>query len=328
MNILYTLNDKFVPQVAAGICSVCENNKDIDEINFYLISKEITDENKKKLVEFGKQYNRNVIIKELGNIKQYFDFEFDTTGWNSIVLARLILDKFLPEKMEKVLYLDGDTIVRGSLKELWNTDIEDYVIGASIEPTVDKDRKKNLGLELKPYYNAGVLLVNLKKWKQINAGKIILDYYKKNNGKLFANDQDAINGSLSDNILTILPKYNFYNIFYQYPYNFLKKLMKPVEYIDKDDFEKCVENPIIIHYLGEERPWRTGNNHKYKDDYLKYLNKTPWKNQGMESGWRLYFICWDIFNFISRPFPLIRYKIINSLIPTFMKIRSKKVKKV
>lgn len=49
----------------------------------------------------------------MGDIKQYFDFEFDTTGWNSIVLARLVLDKFLPEDMEKVLYLDGDTIVRG-----------------------------------------------------------------------------------------------------------------------------------------------------------------------------------------------------------------------
>ena len=41
LNILYTLNDKFVPQVSAGICSICENNKDFDEINFYLISDEI-----------------------------------------------------------------------------------------------------------------------------------------------------------------------------------------------------------------------------------------------------------------------------------------------
>lgn len=327
MNILYTLNDKFVPQVAAGICSVCENNKDIENIYFYLISKEITDENKKKLIEFGKKYNREVIIKELGDIKKYFDFEFDTTGWNSIVLARLIMDKFLPDNMEKVLYLDGDTIVRGSLKYLWNTDLKKYVLGASIEPTVDKIRKKNLGLEFKPYYNAGVLLVNLKKWKQINAGKIILDYYKKNNGKLFANDQDAINGSLSDSIYTLLPKYNFFNIFYQYPHKFLKKLMGQVEYIDKDDFEECVKNPIIIHYLGEERPWREGNHHKYRDEYVKYLNKTPWNNQGIEKGWNLYFICWDIFNFLTKPFPAIRYRIINSLIPTIMKIRSKKIKK-
>ena len=171
------------------------------------------------------------------------------------------------------------------------------------------------------------VLVNLKKWKQLNAGKVILDYYKKNNGKLFANDQDAINGSLSDNIYTLLPKYNFYNIFYQYSYYFLRKLMQPVEYIKKEAFEECVENPIIIHYLGEERPWRLGNHHKYRDDYLKYLNKTPWENQGMERGWNLYFICWYIFNFLTKPFPTIRYKIINSLIPTFIKMRSKKIKK-
>ena len=46
MNIVYTLNDKFVPQVAAGICSVCENNLNASNINFYLISNEISDENK------------------------------------------------------------------------------------------------------------------------------------------------------------------------------------------------------------------------------------------------------------------------------------------
>lgn len=327
MNILYTLNDKFVPQVAAGICSVCENNKEEKEITFYLISKEITDKNKENLIEFGKKYNREVIIKELGDIKQYFDFEFDTTGWNSIVLARLILDKFLPENMEKVLYLDGDTIVRNSLKELWNTNLENNVLAASIEPTVDKTRKKDLGLELKNYYNAGVLLINLKKWREIGAGKVILDYYKENNGKLFANDQDAINGALVDKIYTLSPTYNFYNIFYQYNYRFLKKLMKPVRYIDEKIFNKAVQNPTIIHYLGEERPWRIGNHHKYKNDYLYYLNKTPWKNQGMEKGWRLYFVCWDIFNFITKPFPGLRYKIINALIPAFIKKRAKKNKK-
>ncbi len=306
MNILYTLNDKFVPQVAAGICSVCENNKEMDNITFYLISKEISETNKKKLIDFGKSYNRDVIIKELGDINQYFDFEFDTTGWNSIVLARLILDKFLPNEVEKVLYLDGDTIVRGSLEELWNTDLKDYVLAASIEPTVDKKRKNDLGLEKYPYYNAGVLLVNLKKWREEKVGKAILDFYKKNDGKLFANDQDAINGSLVGKIYTLLPKYNFYNIFYQYSYKFLKKLMNPVKYFEYEEFINCVKEPIIIHYLGEERPWRKGNHHKYKNDYIKYLDKTPWKGQNYEEGWNLYFICWDIFNFVTKPFPRIK----------------------
>ena len=93
MNIVYTLNDKFVPQVAAGICSVCENNLNASNINFYLISNGISDENKALLKEFVKSYKRKISIIELGDIKKYFDFEFDTTGWNSIVLARLIVDK-------------------------------------------------------------------------------------------------------------------------------------------------------------------------------------------------------------------------------------------
>ncbi|MBR3254762.1 MAG: glycosyltransferase family 8 protein [Clostridia bacterium] len=327
MNILYTLNDKFVPQVAAGICSVCENNKEVENITFYLISKEITNENKNKLINFSKKYGRETIIIELGDIKNYFDFEFDTTGWNSIVLARLVLDKLLPKEINKVLYLDGDTIVRGSIEELWNINLSNHVLAASIEPTVDKIRKEKLGLKGYPYYNAGVLLINLEKWRNEKIGKKILDFYKKNDGKLFANDQDAINGALKDNIYTLLPKYNFYNIFYQYPYKFLNKLMEDVKYFDYNQFQQCVKNPIIIHYLGEERPWRKGNHHKYKNDYEKYLNLTPWAGKNYETGWRTYFIFWYIFNFITKPFPGIRYKIINSLIPTIMKIRSKKVKK-
>ena len=326
MNILYTLNDKFVPQVSAGICSVGENNKDIEKINFYLMSLKITNDNKKKLKNFiKKKYNRDIIYIELDDLNKYFDFDFDTNGWNPIVLARLLLDKLLPSNLDRILYLDGDTIVRGSLKELWNTNMGDKIIAASIEPTIDKIRKSNLGLENKPYYNAGVLLVDLNNWRKYDAGKVVIDFYRKNNGKLFANDQDAINGSLNDKILTLSPKYNFYNIFYQYNYKFLSKLCD-FKYIDKSTYDDALKNPTIIHYLGEERPWRTGNKHKYKNDYLNYLSITPWKNCNIESGWRLYFICWNCFNIFTKPFPGLRYKIINRLIPVFMKHRSKKIK--
>ena len=328
MNIVYTVNNKFVPQVAASICSICENNKEIDNLDFFIISKEITNENKKRLKVFFERYkNTKINIIEIGDIKDYIDFEFDTSGWNSIVLARLFLDKLLPDNIEKILYLDGDTIIRGDLRELEIKNLNKNIIAASIEPTVDKVRKEKLGLKEYPYYNAGVLLVNLKSWKEEKIGQKILEYYKANNGKLFANDQDAINVVLKNRICTLSPKYNFYNIFYQYGYNFLNNLMKPVNYIDKNIFEEALKNPIIIHYLGEERPWRKGNHHMYKKDYYNYLNLTPWKNQKLETGWSLYFICWYVFNFFTKPFPSVRYNIINKLIPTFMNIRAKKIKK-
>ena len=327
MNILYTLNDKFVPQVAAGITSVCENNKDVDKIVFYLMSLNISDENKKELKKYIKKYkNRSIEFIELSDMKKHFSFEFDTTGWNPIVLARLLLDKLLPKDIDRILYLDGDTIVRGSLKDLYEINMDNYSIAASIEPTINKKRKNELGLEKYPYYNAGVLLVNMKHWRKNKSGDKIIEYYKEHNGKLFANDQDAINGSMKDYILTISPKYNFYNIFYQYNYKFMKKLMKPVPYISEEEYKDAVKNPVIIHYLGEERPWRNGNKHKYRDDYNKYLDMTPWKGQNYEDGWKMYFKAFNTFNVVTKPFPTMRYKIMDVLIPVFIKRRSKKSK--
>ena len=328
MNILYTLNDKFVPQVAAGITSICENNKDVDNIVFYLMSLNISDENKKKLKKYIKKYkNRSIEIIELNDMKDHFSFEFDTSGWNPIVLARLLLDKLLPKDIDRVLYLDGDTIVRGSLKELYELDLDNYSIAASVEPTVSKKIKRNLGLEKYPYYNAGVLLVNMKHWRKNKTGSKIIEYYKEHNGKLFANDQDAINGSVNDYILTISPKYNFCNIYYQYSYKYMKKLMKPVPYITEEEYKDAVKNPVIVHYLGEERPWRKGNKHRYRNDYTKYLDMTPWKGQNYEEGWEMYFKAYSTFMFVTKPVQGVRHKIMDVLIPVFLNHRSKQLKK-
>lgn len=178
-----------------------------------------------------------------------------------------------------------------------------------------------------PYVNAGVLLIDLKLWREQAVGRKILQFYCKNNGKLPANDQDAINGTLKENIYYLKPEYNFYNIYWFYPYKVLKKLMGNTEYYSKNIVENAKKHPIIIHYLGEERPWRAGNHHPYKSDYYRYLRLTPWKDEKDEEGWKIYFILWDIFNFVMKPFPEVRYKIINSLIPQFMKWRKKQIKR-
>ncbi len=322
MRIVYTLNDKFVPQVAAGICSVCENNK-TEKIDFYLITDKVNKENQKKLKEFVASYKQTLQIIEIGDIGRHIDFDFDTTGWNSIVLARLVLVKLLPKNVDRIIYLDGDTIVRGSLVDLYGTDMGQSVIGASIEPTASEKHKQSLNID-GAYYNAGVLLIDLKKWRKERTGQKILEYYAAHDGKLFANDQDAINGALRSEIYTLAPKYNFCNIYTQYPYRFLQKLVMPTVYFSEQEFKRNSKNPIIIHYLGEERPWRAGNHHRYRDDYRKYLSKTPWRNTPDEEGWKTYYACWEIFNTITKPFPIIRYKIITSLIPFVINLRAKK----
>lgn len=327
MNILYTVNNGFVPQLAAGICSVCENNQAEEQIHFYVFSLGITQENKGKIEKLAEKYGRSISIIEIQNMNEYLDFEFDTLGWSPVILARLFMGKILPPEVERILYMDGDTVVVGSLKELWNTDLGDHVLGMSVEPTADRNRKNALGLENYYYHNSGVLLVDVKKWREVKAEELLIDFYRAKEGKLFAADQDAINGALKDKIYHLLPKYNFCNIYYQYPYRFLRKLIAPMSYFSKEEFDECVKHPVIIHYLGEERPWRRGNTHKYRDEFWKYLGMTDWKDMPQEEGWTTYFLCWRVFNFFTKPFPAMRYGIINSLIPYFMKYRARQLKK-
>lgn len=178
MNIVYTVDDKFVPQLATGIYSVCKNNE-TEDITFYVISKGISESNKKNLVDWVASLKQKIDIIELDDISNYIDFEFDTSSWNDIVLARLFFDKLLPDSVDKILYLDGDTMVRGSLVELWNTDMKEYVLAAAIEPTANKVRKEAIHLNInEPYYNAGVLLINMRNWKEVYAGKKYLIFIK------------------------------------------------------------------------------------------------------------------------------------------------------
>lgn len=327
MDILYTANDAFAAKVAAGICSIFENNKSVGEITVYILTDHMNQENRSRFQKMEKTYERNIQIIEYGNMKDHIPFDFDTLGWNQIVLSRLLWDRFLPEHIDRILYLDGDTIVNGSLLPLWNKDLGECILGAGIEPTVDYGRRVGLGLEHSPYINAGVLLIDREKWKSRHAEQRILDFYRKNGGRLFANDQDAINGALCGEIYFLEPKYNFYNIFWFYPYRYLKKLMKGAEYFSESVYKESMGHPVIFHFLGEERPWRKGNHHKYREVYEKYSNMTLWKEEPLEEGWEMYFIFWEIFNALTKCFPGVRYNIINRLIPVMMKWRSRRLKK-
>ena len=296
-------------------------------IRVFIVGQGISQNSKNKFVSMAKEYNRTIEIIPLNSLDEYIDFEFDTGGWNPIVLARLILDKLLPTDVDKVLYLDGDTINVASLSDLWNTDLEDKVLGGCIEATVNKKQKESLGMLHMPYINAGVLLINLKLWKENSIGKKILSYYKDNAGKLFANDQDAINGTLKGKIYYLNPRYNFYNIYWFYPYKVLSDLMGDAYYYTKEEVDFAIQSPAIIHYLGEERPWRKGNKHKFKIYYEKYLAETPWGDDQLELGWEKYFQFWNLFNIVMCPFPKLRYNIINTMIPYMMKWRKKQLKK-
>lgn len=328
MHLLYASNDAYVPYLAASVCSLCEHNKQEKSITFHIMSLGINEENRLKLSGMIHKYGRKLVIYELGDVTEKIRFTVDTKGFDISVLARLFVGSTLPEQIDRVLYLDCDTIVLDSLHELFCTDLEGYLLGAVGEPTVTKSRKASLGMDPAALYvNSGVILFHLSFWRTENAEKTVLDYYASKGGALTAPDQDAINGAFQGRIKELSPRYNYGSIEIYYPYKTLKKISAPVPYITEECYNAAKQKPAIIHFLGEERPWREGTTHPFTHEYDKYLAMTPWKGMPKEQGWKGYFFCFRIFNAVTKPIPILRYKIIDALIPAFMRYRARQRKK-
>ncbi len=158
---------------------------------------------------------------------------------------RIFLDQLLPEEVEKVLYLDADTLIASSIDELFQIPLENVAIGAA------KDQqnfiiatKQRIGLpQQHTYVCAGVLLMNLSYWRKHNIAQQILDWAIANAHRLGCPDQDAINVVLREKTVVLPAKWgiiarNFlYDAFYQ-----------------TEEAAEAYHHPCIIHYAGCA-PW-------------------------------------------------------------------------
>lgn len=260
-------------------------------------------------------YNNKIAFYEIQDIEKFLGEKINTHAWHPIVIMRLMLARFIPKNVKKILYLDGDTIVRHDLTDLFEMDMKGKTLAMSIEPQfqlICDEVKRNLGK--KPYCNAGVILFDLNKWRKDNCEKKILDFLAKKRNEIFAIDQDAINIIFRDDRMILPPKYNYACCAYdQYSYDFFEKhltlLGKYNDYVSKQDYEKSRKNPYIVHFLGFERPWEKGNRNRFKDEYYQYLSDTPWKNTSPNGDHVLKQYAWFWFNKILKPFPYIRSRI-------------------
>lgn len=327
MHILYASDENYVRHAAASIASLMDHNPGAGH-TVHCLSMGIGEDSLAQLEKMCRQNGWEFSVHELGDIRRWFDFPVNTRGFAPSALARLFVARVLPETVERVIYLDCDTLVLDSLLPLWETDLHGCCLGMVAEPTVNKRRRAQLGMPVaQPYFNSGVLLIDLKRWREEGVEKTVLNYYCQKGGNLVAPDQDALNGALVERIHQLPPKYNYGSVQLYYPWKAQKRISAPTPFLTEEAYRAGTAKPAIIHFLGEERPWREGNRHPYAAAYSQYLAATPWKDTPMEQGWQTYFRCFSLFNAVTKPFPYLRWRIIDTLIPAFMKRRERQLKK-
>lgn len=307
MNIIYASNNNYAKYLGISMLSLFDNNQDLDEITVYILSQEIDRTNTDHLYSIAGKYHRSLNFIDISEFEKLIPFEFNTSGYNPITLSRLFLCSYLPSDMERILYLDCDIIVNGSIKELETISFDGNLVAAVPELNMPVDKKALVGIQKdETYYNAGVLLVNLSLWHSLNVESLFIDYYRSMNGQLLYNDQDIINHCCKGRILTLSHTYNLSTNLFYFPRYFVKKLQPAYDTSSAANYSAILSAPAIIHYMGDERPWIAGNHNKYRKQYEYYFKCSPWKDEPLIEGQKLYMLCYHALNVITLICPWFR----------------------
>lgn len=276
MDIVCSLDNNYVMPTGIMMCSLCENNKD-GSIVFHILSANISEQNKGLLRDLVNQYHQQIVFYCI-NDKDFSDFPINRPGQSAHIHSlatyyRLFIGKILPSDIQKVIYLDGDIIVRHSLEPLWNTDIEDYAIAV---PDMDNNKIAPYNrLHYQPekgYFNAGVLLINLEYWRKYDVLNDFYQFAKLHPGRIKCHDQDILNYVFRSKKLVLDVTYNFQQPFL-YKTQYIELSLSII-----DEINSTIHNPVILHYIMAEKPWFKDCTHPYKNEFEKYKNLTVWKN--------------------------------------------------
>lgn len=191
---------------------------------------------------------------------------------------RVLLPELVPD-VSRMIYLDSDTLVVSGLDQLWRTPLDAAPLAAVsnvVEPTM-RPHVEGLGIrDVRQYFNAGVLLMNLDLIREERSVDEIASFVRKN-GETRWYDQDALNAVFADRWIALDPRWNTQNSFWYW-----KELA--CEVFDEETVERATTAPGILHFEGPSvvKPWHFLCQHPFTRRYRDVLRSTPWRHVELE----------------------------------------------
>lgn len=264
LNIIVTTDNQYIILLAALIKSIEINIRINQKINIYIIEDNVSIKNKEKLHTSIDKSKTELIWKKMSLIlPKDIKLPLDKTTYPLNIYMRLFIPYFMADDIEKALYLDVDMIVQSDITNLFNYDLNDYCIGAVQDPSVLTFNNSWGGVinyqELRiagdtKYFNTGLLLMNIKKWKDQNLTEQIINCIDNNIKYANYPDQYGLNVVLANQWLELDPLWNHFCTI-EHP------------------------NPYIIHFVRRKPIYKSYNNNEiYRKTFFKYLKMTEWKN--------------------------------------------------
>lgn len=275
LEIVACTDKRNVMPTCVMMCSVCVNNPDLI-IRFHIITDvDVADEDRDDIATVVAPYKNRARIEFYHITEQILDCSFPKLNEKITRPAyfRLFVAEMLPSTIDKVLYLDGDVIVRHSLKELWDMDLSNFALAAVSDMREGStDRYEGFGYSNNQgYFNSGVLLINLAYWRQHQATKQFEEFIQKRYETIRFHDQDVLNYIFREQKKMIPIKYNLQDGF----------LCKTPEYDESRYGEEVIaarKDPVIVYFTWNSKPWKYSYSpNPFRSSFYKYQKLTKWK---------------------------------------------------
>lgn len=284
MVVVYNADDRFAEVFGTSVLSLFENNKDADEITVYLIGDNICNANQEKIQQIAKMYGRTITILPMPDLNKLAGVDVMIPNYNRMATCgRLFIASLLPQTIDKVLYVDSDTVFVDSIKDLWETDISQYPLGM-MDGAQNATFRTQLDLPAEGiYYNSGLILINLKLWRERSAEQQFLEFIRSQGGYVPFPDEGVLNAVFDGEVLDLPLRYNAYTLIYAFPYKESCYVRGVKSYYTPEEVREAREHPAMLHFTNNFymplRPWVKGCTHPYAQKYLEYRLMTPWKDK-------------------------------------------------
>jgi lipopolysaccharide biosynthesis glycosyltransferase len=267
INIVFATDRNYIQHLGAALKSLLVNNEDLS-LKVYIISSGMSKKDLRNINEIIKGHKcavHHITVSDELFVRLATAHPFYPKG----TYYRLLIPDLIDE--EKILYLDSDIIVNGSIKELYDQDPGDYYACAIEDAGFDRHDKLNMD-KSSAYFNSGMILINLRKWKETGLQKKVIDFIENNPDKIWFPDQCGLNSIINGRWKKIHLKYN------QPSSIFCDDFENRFDCFSRSELVEARTNPVIIHYTGGSKPWHFKNSHPFKPLYWKYLKMTPYRH--------------------------------------------------
>jgi len=263
--IVMATDDNYALYSAVALQSIAENAADAQNYDIVILEDALSDETKTFLTNIL-QKNDAVTVRFYNMralIEPYEAMFFVRSNFTIATYYRLFIVTIFSQ-YERALYLDCDTVVDNDISDIFAMDFKGNLTAAVQDFILIKDERfveylKN-GLKLSDctrYFNAGVMLFNIKGLKEYGFLEKCFEFVRENTAPRHQ-DQDVLNFVFQDKTLYLDKKWNYF------------AAPKPF------DTEPCEpeDAPCIIHFIGSKKPW-TALQTPVSERFWHYAEKTP-----------------------------------------------------